>query len=387
MAVFGPLAERMAHIAPFHVMELLGRARALEAAGRDIVHMEVGEPDFSTPEPIVNAGRQALADGLTHYTPSLGLPALREAIAGFYQQRYGVSLDPARVIVTPGASGALQLLLGVLVNPGDKVLMADPGYPCNRHFVSLYGGEPVAVPVSADSGYQLTAALLERHWQPGTVAVILSSPSNPTGTLVDPDELQAIHRFVRQQGAQLLVDEIYHGLVYGRQAMTAAALSPAVMVINSFSKYFGMTGWRLGWCIAPADYVPHLDRLAQNIFLAASTPAQHAALAAFEPATIDILEQRRATFERRRDLLLPGLRQLGFDIPLTPQGAFYLYADASRFGDDSDALAERLLLEAGVCITPGKDFGNFRPERHLRFAYTVSSGRLEQGLERLQRYL
>ena len=387
MAVLSPLAERMTRIAPFHVMELLGRARALQAAGRDIVHMEVGEPNFSTPDPIIEAGRQALADGLTHYTPSLGLPALREAVAGFYQQRYGVGIDPARVLITPGASGALQLLLGVLVNPGDKVLMADPGYPCNRHFVSLYGGEPLALPVGPESGYQLTAALVEQHWQPGTVAVMLSSPSNPTGTLVPPAELQAIHRFVQGQGAQLLVDEIYHGLVYGQRPMTAAALSPAVMVVNSFSKYFGMTGWRLGWCIAPPDYIPHLDRLAQNLFLAASTPAKYAALAAFQPATIDILEQRRETFERRRDRLLPGLRELGFDIPLTPQGAFYLYADSSRFGDDSDALAERLLVDAGVCITPGKDFGDFRPERHLRFAYTVSSERLDQGLERLQRYL
>jgi len=377
----------MAHIAPFHVMELLGRARALEAAGRDIVHMEVGEPDFSTPAPIIAAGQQALADGQTHYTPSLGLPALREAVAGFYQQRYGVDVDPARVIITPGASGALLLLLGVLVNPGDKVLMADPGYPCNRHFVSLYGGEPVSLAVGPDSGYQLTAELVERQWQPGTVAVILSSPSNPTGTLVEPAELRAIHRFVQRQGAQLLVDEIYHGLVYGQQPMTAAALSPAVMVVNSFSKYFGMTGWRLGWCIAPADTMSHLDRLAQNIFLAASTPAQYAALAAFEPATIEILEQRRQTFERRRDRLLPGLRELGFGIPLTPQGAFYLYADSSRFGDDSDALAERLLVDAGVCITPGKDFGSNHPDRHLRFAYTVASERLEQGLERLQRCL
>jgi len=386
-SVPGPLADRMAHIEPFHVMELLGRARALEAAGRDIVHMEVGEPDFSTPEPIIAAGRQALVDGLTHYTPSLGLPALREAIAGFYQQRYRVDIDPARIIITPGASGALQLLLGVLVNPGDKVLMADPGYPCNRHFVSLYGGEPVALAVGPQTGYQLTAELVERHWQPGTVAVLLSSPSNPTGTLVEPAELSAIQRFVQRQGAQLLVDEIYHGLVYGEQPPTAAALSPAVMVVNSFSKYFGMTGWRLGWCIAPAAYIPHLDRLAQNLFLAASTPAQHAALAAFSPASIAILEQRREIFERRRNLLLSGLRDIGFDIPLTPQGAFYLYADSSRFGVDSDRLAAELLQQTGVCITPGKDFGRYRPERHVRFAYTVASERLEQGLERLQHFL
>jgi len=377
----------MGEIAPFHVMELLGRARLLEAAGRDIVHMEVGEPDFPTPAPIIRAGEQALARGLTHYTPSLGLPELREAIAGFYRRRYGVDIDPQRVAITPGASGALQLALGVLVNPGDKVLLADPGYPCNRHLVSLYGGEPIAVPVTAATAWQLTADLVEQHWQPGVTALIISSPSNPTGTLVAPAELAAIHRFVQRQGAQLVVDEIYHGLVYGDAPPTAAALSPEVLVVNSFSKYFGMTGWRLGWCIAPPDYMPYLDRLAQNVFLAASTPAQHAALAAFSTETIDILEQRREDFRQRRDLLLPGLRELGFDIPITPQGAFYLYADSSRFADDSDALAENLLQRAGVCVTPGKDFGSYLPERHLRFAYTVSVERLEEGLERLRRAL
>ena len=377
----------MGEIEPFHVMALLARARQMEAAGRDIVHMEVGEPDFPTPAPILRAGEQALARGLTHYTPATGLPELREAIAGYYAQRYQVSLDPQRVIVTPGASGALQLALGVLVNPGDRVLLADPGYPCNRHFVSLYGGIPDAIAVGRDSGYQLTAALVEAHWRDDTVAVVLSSPANPTGTLISAAELAAIHRFVTDRGGQLIVDEIYHGLTYDQDPATAAALSPPVLVVNSFSKYFGMTGWRLGWCIAPEAYVPYLDRLAQNLFLAPSTPAQYAALAAFCDDTLAILEQRRATFRRRRDLLLPGLRDLGFDIPLTPQGAFYLYADCSRIGDDSERLAENLLQTVGVCATPGKDFGRHQPERHLRFAYTVAEERLEEGLDRMRGFL
>ena len=377
----------MGEIAPFHVMELLGRARALEASGRDIVHMEVGEPDFPTPAPIMRAAERALARGLTHYTPSLGLPELRQAVAGYYQQRYAVSIDPGRVAITPGASGALQLALGVLLNPGDKVLMADPGYPCNRHLVSLYEAQAVLVPVAADTAWQLTAGLLERHWQPGTRAVIVASPGNPTGTLIAPEELAAIQRLVHRKGAQLIVDEIYHGLVYAEPAATALALSDQVMVVNSFSKYFGMTGWRLGWCIAPQDYMPYLDRLAQNLFLAPSTPAQYAALAAFGAETIAILEQRRETFQRRRDLLLPGLRALGFDIPLTPQGAFYLYADSGRFADDSELLAEHLLQRGGVCVTPGRDFGRYLPERHLRFAYTASAERLTEGLERLRAVL
>lgn len=377
----------MGEIGPFHVMELLARARALEAAGRDIVHMEIGEPDFATPAPIGQAGQRAIARGLTHYTAATGLPELRAAVAAFYQRRYRLALDPARVVITPGASGALQLALGVLVEPGTRVLMADPGYPCNRHFVSLYNGRVTAVPVGPEQGYQLTVEQVERHWSDDCVAVVVSSPANPTGTLIAPDGLSAIHRWVTDRGAQLVVDEIYHGLVYGEDPPTAAALDPAVFVVNSFSKFFGMTGWRLGWCIAPESYVRYLDRLAQNLFLAPSTPAQHAALAAFSDQTVAILERRRRVFEARRDLLLGGLRGLGFAIPVTPRGAFYLYADCSAFTDDSDAFAEELLGWAGVCVTPGKDFGRHRAEHHLRFAYTVAEERLQQGLERLASFL
>ena len=385
-----PVARRMGDIQPFHVMDLLARARTLEAEGRSIIHMEIGEPDFPTPGPIVEAGRQALADGLTHYTPATGLPALREALSRFYRDRENADVPASRIVVTPGASGALQLLMGVLVDPGDEVLVNDPGYPCNRHFVRLCEGRAVGVPVDAETGYQLTASLVDRYWSEHTRAVMLASPANPTGTLIAETELRAIIDLVRERGGAVIVDEIYRGLVYGEAGPSAACLAgpgDAVFVINSFSKFFGMTGWRLGWLVAPDAYLRELDKLAQNIFLAAPTPAQHAALAAFSPECMQILEQRRQAFAERRDYLLPALRGLGFDIPATPQGAFYLYADCSRFGMDSQALAGRVLEQAGVAVTPGLDFGSHQPGRHLRFAYTTSLERLREGVKRLGDFL
>jgi len=380
-------AGRMQFIQPFHVMALLGRARELEAAGRSIIHMEIGEPDFVTPQPVIDAGIRALSEGRTHYTPAVGLAALRERIAGFYRDRYAVSVQPERIVVTPGASAALQLVMAVLVNPGDRVLMADPGYPCNRNFVYLVNGEPVGIPVTADTGYQPSPEQVEAHWSQDTAALLVASPSNPTGTLLDADTLQSFHDFTRSRGAALVVDEIYHGLVYGETAATALAVSDDLFVINSFSKYFGMTGWRLGWLVAPLAMVPEIDKLAQNLFLAASTLSQHSALRAFDADNLEILESRREAFRERRDYLLPALRQLGFDIPVTPAGAFYLYADCSRFTSDSYTFSQRLLEEAGVAITPGTDFGTFRPERHVRFAYTTSLENLREGVRRLRDFL
>lgn len=377
----------MSEIEPFHVMELLARARELEAAGRSIVHMEIGEPDFATPQPIVEAAQQALAAGRTHYTPALGLPALREAIAGFYLKQHGVEVSPSRVIITPGASGALLLALGVLLDRDSEVLLADPGYPCNRHFVRFIEGRARAVAVDASTGYQLTGELLAQNWSGRTRAAMVATPSNPTGTLIPADELSAMAALCSEKGGALLVDEIYHGLVYEQQTPTALALSDDVFIINSFSKYFCMTGWRLGWLVVPQEYVREVEKLAQNLFIAAPTLAQHAALAAFTPETLDILEQRRLDFQQRRDFLLPALRDLGFSIPVTPQGAFYLYANCSRFTDDSFAFASELLEQAGVAITPGIDFGNHLPGEHLRFAYTTSMEQLEEGVSRLHHYL
>lgn len=381
------VAARMLEIQPFHVMDILARARALEAAGRSIIHMEIGEPDAATAAPIIQAGIAALQAGYTHYTPALGLPALREAIADFYASRYGVAVDPARVVVTSGSSGALLLAMGVLLNPGDEVLLADPGYPCNRHFVRFVEGRAVNIPVTAQTRFQLQAEHIAQHWGDRTRVALVASPANPTGMLLNTAELSALHTAVSQRGGSLIVDEIYHGLTYGVDAETALKVSDDVFVINSFSKYFGMTGWRLGWMIAPETYVPVLERLAQNLFLAAPTPAQHAALAAFQPETLAILEARRSEFEQRRDFLLPALRELGFELPLVPEGAFYLYAGCGMLTQDSRQFAKDILEQAGVAITPGLDFGNFQSDTHVRFAYTTTLPKLEQGVERLARFL
>jgi aspartate/methionine/tyrosine aminotransferase len=364
-------------------MALLARARELEAAGRSIIHMEIGEPDFVTPQPLIDAGIKALQDGHTHYTPATGLWALREKIAGFYQTRYGVSVEPERIVVTPGASAALQLVLAALVNNGDRVLLSDPGYPCNRNFVHLLNGEPVAIPVDAASGYQPLPQQVRDCWTGQTRALLVASPSNPTGTLLDEQTLREYHAITDHNGGCLIVDEIYHGLTYAGPASTALAVSDDIFVINSFSKYFGMTGWRLGWLVAPREVVPDIDKLAQNLFLAAPTLAQYAALRAFDDDVLAILDVRRDEFRVRRDYLLPALRDIGFDIPVNPAGAFYLYANCRRFTDDSYAFANRLLEDAGVAITPGIDFGSNQPAHHVRFAYTTSLENLQEGVRRL----
>jgi aspartate/methionine/tyrosine aminotransferase len=368
-------------------MALLARARELEAAGRSIIHMEIGEPDFATPESIRAAGARAIERGETFYTPALGLPALRQAIAGFYRSRYGVTVSPERIIITPGASGALLLATAALVNRGDEVLLADPGYPANRHFVRLMDGVPVGIAVGPDSNYQLRSEHLQQHWGVRTKAALVATPSNPTGTLIKPDELSAMAQFAAARGGALIVDEIYHGLVYDGEAQTALALRDDVFVINSFSKYFNMTGWRLGWLVAPERYVDAIDRIAQNIFLAASTPAQYAALAAFEPETLALLDARRDEFRARRDFLLPALRGLGFGVPQIPQGAFYIYARSAELAPDSYVFARELLEKAGVAITPGVDFGANAAQEHLRFAYTVPVDQLGEGVDRIARFL
>jgi len=380
-----PLAARMQDIQPFHVMEVLARARAMEATGRSIIHMEIGEPDFPTVGGIVQAGIDGLRRGYTHYTPALGLPELRQAIAASYPE--DARPEPGRVCVTPGASGALQLIFAALIDPGDEVLLADPGYPCNRHFVRLFEGKAVAVPVDAATGYQLNAELIRRHWTANTVAVLLASPSNPTGTVVADEEMARIVRTVDELGGVLIVDEIYHGLIYDSQAVSVLRHSSDVFVINSFSKYYGMTGWRVGWLVAPERYVNAVDKLAQNIFIAPSTPAQYAALAAFGADVGRELERRRQIFRQRRDYLLPALRELGFEIPVTPQGAFYVYADCRRFTDDSYRFAFELLDKAGVAVTPGVDFGFHRPREHLRFSYANTLENLQEGVRRIASYV
>jgi aspartate/methionine/tyrosine aminotransferase len=377
----------MEEIKPFYVMKLLARAKELEAQGHSIIHMEIGEPDFVTPQPVVEAGVAALRSGQVHYTPASGLPALREAIASWYSKDAGITVSPERIIVTPGASGALLLSMAALLNPGDAVLMADPGYPCNRYLIRLLEGRSVCIPITDESAYQLTSKHVESHWGPTTKAVLVASPANPTGALLSQDTLAALVDSIESRGGTLIVDEIYHGLVYEGEATTALVLSDQVFVINSFSKYFGMTGWRLGWLVAPKNFIQAADKLAQNLFLAASTPAQYAALTAFKPETLQILEARRVEFQQRRDFLLSRLRDLGFHVPVTPQGAFYIYADCSRFSADSVAFSRDLLEKVGVAVTPGIDFGCNAHKKHLRFAYTTSMKQLQEGIERLQTYL
>lgn len=382
-----PAAPRVAAIAPFHVMELLARAQALEAAGHDIIHMEVGEPDFPTPQPIVDAAQAQLAGGRIFYTPALGLPELREAIAGFYRTRYGVTIPASRIVVTAGASGALLLALACLASPGSEWLLTDPGYPCNRHFVRSFEGIPVGIPVDASRNFQPTLADLERHWTPRTAGALFASPANPTGTLLDATTLEAIAGFIRQRGGQLIVDEIYHGLTYGEEAPTALQFGDDIFVVQSFSKYFNMTGWRLGWLVVPEAFARDIEKLAQNLFIAPSTLAQHAALAAFQPETIAVLEARRAEFRARRDFLAPALEGLGFRLGTRPAGAFYIYADCSALSGDSARFASDLLETAGVAATPGLDFGAHAPERHLRFAYTTRIERLDEAVARIRRFL
>ncbi|MFO7550216.1 MAG: pyridoxal phosphate-dependent aminotransferase [Haliea sp.] len=381
------LADRVADIEPFRVVEVLNRATELAAAGRDIVHLAAGAPDFSTAAPIVEAGRRALAEGHTHYSQAAGLPALREALSQHYWAEYGLDIAPARIFVTPGASGALLLLSALLLNPGDGMLLTDPGYPCNRHFMRLVEGRGQLVPVDASTRYQLTGELVAAHWRTNTVGAMVASPANPTGTSLSLPELASLAAAVRARGGNLIVDEIYHGLGYDGPTRSVLEVDPQAFVVNSFSKYFGMTGWRLGWLVAPEAAIPGLEKLAQNLFISMSTMAQHAALACFEPATREILDQRRDIFRQRRDFLLPALRGLGLEIPCPPDGAFYIYADASRFTDDSQALCWRLLEEHGVALTPGIDFGHVRANEHIRFSYATGMERLEEAVTRLARVL
>jgi aspartate/methionine/tyrosine aminotransferase len=376
-------AARMRDISAFQVMEIQKRACLHEEQGRDIVHLEIGEPDFPTPKPVIEAAHRALDAGRIGYTPALGIPELRRAIAGFYLEHYALSLPWERVIVTAGASAALLLVLGAEVDRDQEILMPDPCYPCNRHFLRLVEGRARMIAVDATTRFQPTAAMIREHWGEHTAGVLLASPANPTGMLLPVAEMRSILAFARRQGGVAIVDEIYHRLSYGPRPQTALAFDDQAYVVSSFSKYFNMTGWRLGWLIAPESRVRDLEKLAQNLFICPSQPAQMAALAAFSPETIAIAEARRDKLRARRDFLVPALQRLGFGIPMVPDGAFYIYADCSGLAADSAVFALRILDEAGVAVTPGIDFGTHRAECFLRFAYTQPIARLEQAVERI----
>jgi aspartate/methionine/tyrosine aminotransferase len=372
-------------------MEVQTAARAHEAAGPSVIHMEIGEPDFPTPAPVLVAARAALADGGIYYTSALGIPELRAAIAHHYAERLGVRVAPERVIVTAGSSAALLLVMALVVDRDERILLSDPGYPCNRHFVRVLEGAPIGVPVGPQTNYQLSAELVERHWTPDTRGVLIASPSNPTGTTVPAEEMRAIATAVARHGGRLIVDEIYLGLSYAAEPVSVLAIpglhADDLFVVSSFSKYFNMTGWRLGWVVAPQRYVRDLEKLAQNLYISPPTLSQRAALACFQPETLAILEARRQAFRDRRDFLVPALRELGFAIPVMPGGGFFVYADSSRFSADSERLCRDVLAGAHVAITPGVDFGMHRAASHVRFAYTIERAKLEEGVARLARFL
>ena len=317
----------------------------------------------------------------------MGLPELRQAIADYYYRKFSLTIDPQRIIITPGASGALQLAILCLMDAGENVLLADPGYPCNRNIAQILAVDAISIPVSAKNDYQLDAASVAQHWNSKTRAVMVATPSNPTGTVMPKEQLLALSQFVENMQGRLIVDEIYQGLVYDTEDYTALEVSDECFVINSFSKYFGMTGWRIGWMVVPEFYVDSIDRIAQNVFLAVPTMSQYAAITALNKDTQILLDKRRDEFRQRRDFLLPALEQLGFEIAVKPQGAFYIYANCSRFTDDSYHWVKKLLEEQGVALTPGIDFGTHQANLHCRFAYTQSLEVLQQAVDKISDFI
>ncbi len=381
------ISGRMDGFSPFYVMELLRRAKQLEAQGRKIIHMEIGEPDFPTPSAVVDEAVKHIQTGHVKYTAAAGLMELREKISDYYFKNYKVVISPKRIFITPGASGAFLLALGVSLNSSEELMMADPCYPCNQNFVRLLDGKASFVNVDAKTDYQLSAQLIKQNWNDKTRGVLIASPSNPTGTIISSAELARSIQQVSKLGGLFYSDEIYHGLVYGKKAHSALEFSDQVFVINSFSKYFGMTGWRIGWLIVPDSYIDAVERLAQNVFISTATHSQYAALAAFTEENIAELERRKFEFEARRDFLYSQLIRLGFDITAKPEGAFYIYANCSRSTDNSFKFAKDLLEQQGVAVTPGKDFGNNKENCYIRFAYTVSIAKMNTAIRRLEKFI
>jgi aspartate/methionine/tyrosine aminotransferase len=377
------LASRLDRIAPFHVMELAKMAAELERQGRDLIHMGIGEPDFTAPQPVIDAATRAMAEGKLQYTSALGLPSLRDAISGHYREVYGVDVAPSRIIVTAGASAALLLACAALVEKDAEVLMSDPCYPCNRHFVAAFEGRPKLVVSGPEHRFQLSDAMVRENWGTSTRGVLLASPSNPTGTSIATDELRRIVATVREKRGFTIVDEIYHGLRYDGPPFSALSLGEDVIVINSFSKYFNMTGWRLGWLVVPETLVSPIEKLAQNLFICPSGIAQHAALACFSPESTAIYEARKQEFRRRRDYIVPALQALGFSVPVMPDGAFYVYADCSALSDDADQLTRSMLNEAGVVMVPGLDFGAHAARQYVRVSYATAMDKLQEAVARL----
>ncbi|AMO96835.1 aminotransferase class I and II family protein [Collimonas fungivorans] len=387
---FSHLASRLDNIAPFHVMELAKMAAALERQGRHIIHMGIGEPDFTAAPLVIEAAAKAMAGGKMQYTSATGLPALREAISAHYRQVFGLDIAPERIVVTAGASAALLLACAALVEKGSEVLMPDPSYPCNRHFVAAFDGQAKMIASGPEQRFQLSDRMVQGHWGEHTRGVLLASPSNPTGTSILHSELAKIIATVRGKGGFSIVDEIYQGLSYEGEPFSALSLGDDIIVINSFSKYFNMTGWRLGWLVLPESLVAPIEKLAQNLFICPSAIAQHAALACFEPASLALYEERRSEFKCRRDYLVPALVELGFKVPVLPDGAFYVYADCSALlkeGDDADKFVKEVLNQAGVSMVSGLDFGPYTAQHYIRLSYATSMENLQEAVRRLGQFL
>jgi len=388
------ISARAQKIEPFYVMEVAKAAAALArdvaATDRPMIFLNIGEPDFTAPPLVQEAAVRAVRAGATQYTQATGLDLLRERISVWYRQRFGVEVPARRIVITAGASAALQLACLALIEAGDEILLPDPSYPCNRHFVTAAEGRAVLIPTTADERFQLTADKVEAAWTDKTRGVLLASPSNPTGTSIAPGELRRIHDVVSRRGGITLIDEIYLGLSHDDQfGQTALAIDDQVISINSFSKYFNMTGWRLGWLVVPDALVPVVERLAQNLFICASTVAQYAALACFEADSITEYERRRAEFKARRDWFIPQLDALGLHVPVVPDGAFYAWADCSAFArklgiDGSWDFAFEVMKRAHVAVTPGRDFGHAETSRFVRFSTASSMAHLEEAIARLK---
>lgn len=382
-----PLAKRTDRILPFQAMELVKQADELERQGRSVIKMGIGEPDFTAPPAVVEALIQAAHAGKAGYTHALGLRPLREAIALHYKTAYGLTISPERVVVTNGASGALTLAACALVNAGDKVLLSDPTYPCNSQYINAFDGVPTLIPVGPDTGFQLTAELIAAHWTEGVRGTLIASPANPTGTSIPFDELGKIIEFVRSRGGFTIVDEIYLGLSYDHPARSSLEYGDDIIVTNSFSKFFNMTGWRLGWLIVPLDFVATFEKLIQHLFICPSALSQYGALACFAPETMALYEERKNELRMRRDYIVPALKALGFGVPVDPDGAFYVYLDCSAFSTNSTHFAHHMLQEIGVAMTPGLDFGVAAPERYLRLSYATQLDQLREAVERMRVWL
>ena len=379
--------DPLSKVNSFRVMAVMARAQYLESQGRRIVHMEVGEPDFSSAQPIIDAGKRALDDGLTQYTAATGLSELRECLSVHYRESYNVEVDANRILITPGASGGLNLLANLLVRAGDGVLLSDPAYPCVRNFIHMMSAQPQLIPVGVEQNFQPTLEQLNEYCTDNTSGLWLASPSNPTGTILERSKLKAACNWAASRQKHLLVDEIYHGLHYVDDLPSVLELDQSAFVVNSFSKYFGMTGWRLGWIVVPQEHVEMATILAQNMYISASSISQYAALAAFTPEAKLIFEERREAFRHRRDFLAGALKSMGFLLSDNIQGAFYVYADISKFSDDCEIFCQNMLEDHGIALTPGTDFGDFESKRHVRIAFTTDMDSLELGVRRLQNAL